>query len=83
MNNKMTQALVLAAATLFSAGFALANDKPATEGTIKCSGANSCKGTSACKTHENSCKGQNACKGHGFTMETAKACTEKGGHELK
>jgi hypothetical protein len=83
MNNKTTQALVLAAASLFASGFALADDKAKTEGTIHCGGANACKGHSACKTAENSCKGMNSCKGKGFTEDTPKACAEKGGKELK
>jgi hypothetical protein len=47
---------------------------------VHCTGINSCKGTSACKTAANECKGQNSCKGVGF-VETASAedCTAKGG----
>jgi uncharacterized membrane protein len=85
MNNKTTQALVLAAATLFSAGMAFANDKPATpvEGKIKCVGANACKGHSACQTASNSCKGMNGCKGKGMSETTVKECKDKGLQELK
>jgi hypothetical protein len=83
--NKTTQALVLATATLFSAGMAFADDKAASsqEGTVKCGGVNACKGHSACKTATNACKGQNACKGTGMTEMTAKECAAKGGKELK
>ena len=81
--NKTTQALVLATATLFSAGFALADEKAPTEGLIKCGGVNACKGHSACKTETNACKGQNACKGTGFEKLTAKECAAKGGKEIK
>jgi len=84
MKKMTTSALVLAAASLFASGVALADDKPATsEGTVKCSGANACKGHSACKTATNACKGQNSCKGKGFTQTTAKDCAEKGGKEIK
>lgn len=81
--NKTTQALVLATATLFSAGFAFADEKAPAEGVVKCSGVNSCKGHSACKTETNACKGQNGCKGKGFTEVTAKECAAKGGKEVK
>lgn len=48
--------------------------------TVHCSGINSCKGTSACKTANNSCKGMNSCKGQGWLPEkSAKACEAKGG----
>lgn len=82
--NKTTQALVLATATLFSAGMAFADDKAApAEGTVKCGGVNACKGHSACKTATNACKGQNSCKGTGFSEMTAKECAAKGGKEVK
>ncbi len=34
---------------------------------MKCTGVNSCKGTSARRTASSACKGQNACKGQGWT----------------
>lgn len=83
MNNKTSQALVLAAATLFSAGLAIADDKTANQGIVKCSGANACKAHSACATAGNACKGMNSCKGKGFIETTAKDCAAKGGHEMK
>jgi hypothetical protein len=47
---------------------------------VKCMGANSCKGNSACKTAQNDCKGQNGCKGKGFvTTSSSQECTQKGG----
>jgi hypothetical protein len=85
MNNKTTQALVLAAATLFSSGAALADHETAThaEGMVKCAGANACKGHSACQTPSNSCKGMNSCKGKGMAETTAAECKAKGLHEAK
>jgi uncharacterized membrane protein len=84
MNKMTTSALVLATASLFSSGLALADEKPATtEGTVKCSGVNACKGHSACATATNACKGQNSCKGKGFMVTTAKECTAQGGKEMK
>ncbi|MGD9543477.1 MAG: hypothetical protein AB7F41_03655 [Methylocystis sp.] len=48
--------------------------------SVHCSGINSCKGTSACKTANNACKGMNSCKGQGWTpAKSAKACEAKGG----
>lgn len=81
---KTTQALVLATASLFASGFALADEAPASkEANVKCSGVNACKGHSACKTATNACKGQNACKGTGFVEMPAKECAAKGGKETK
>lgn len=45
----------------------------------KCSGANACKGKSACATADSACAGQNACKGKGFITTTKAACEGKGG----
>ena len=69
-----TAAAIFAASTFVTAAHA--------EG-VKCGGANSCKGQSACKSAANSCKGQNACKGQGFTEAgTTVECTAKGGKVL-
>ena len=46
---------------------------------IKCSGINSCKGTSACATATTSCAGQNSCKGQGWIKATKAECDAKGG----
>jgi len=79
-----TSALVLAAATLFTAGLAFADDKPAqTEAMVKCSGVNACKGQGGCKSATNACKGQNGCKGQGLVQMSAKDCAAKGGKEAK
>jgi hypothetical protein len=70
--------LVASAAILFAIGTA-ASTAGAEDG-VKCSGINSCKGTSACKTAASSCKGQNSCKGLGWTeAATAAECAAKGG----
>jgi len=48
--------------------------------TVKCVGANGCKGQSACKSSDNACKAQNSCKGKGFVMVASEQeCTDKGG----
>ena len=41
---------------------------------MKCEGANSCKGQSACATADNSCSGHNGCKGKGFLNLTKAEC---------
>jgi hypothetical protein len=49
-----------------AAVFAVGAFAPAAFAQVPCTGANACKGQSACKTAKSSCKGQNACKGQGF-----------------
>jgi len=70
---------LISTGTFASAAFGTADTTDA--GTsVKCSGANACKGQSACKTATNACKGQNSCKGKGWIMtKTEIDCTEKGG----
>ena len=63
-------AAATAAAMLF--GTAFVGTALADEGKMHCSGVNSCKGQSACKSANNACKGQNSCKGKGF-LEMSKA----------
>ena len=46
---------------------------------VKCSGINSCKGTSACATATTACQGQNSCKGQGWIKATKTDCEAKGG----
>lgn len=75
-------ALAAAAAMLFSTA-PLMTAHAADEAKIKCEGANSCKGKSACSTAKNGCAGQNACKGQGYVMlpkaecDAAKAAAKK------
>jgi hypothetical protein len=83
--NKGTKGAILASAVaaLFIATAAMAQDSGSSSASasVKCVGANACKGQSACKSADNSCKGQNACKGKGFVMmPSADACTKGGGH---
>ena len=61
--NKRT--LIATAAAIFAAGTFVS---PAFAAGVNCTGANACKGQSACKSANNACKGQNACKGKGFVM---------------
>ena len=46
---------------------------------VKCSGINSCKGSSACATATSACKGQNSCKGKGWVKTSKANCSAKGG----
>lgn len=78
----MGLALATAAAILVtSSAFADANTAPAAgqAATVKCDGANSCKGQSLCATAHNTCKGLNSCKGKGWLMLTRAACLKAGG----
>ncbi len=79
MNRK---ALVATATAIFAAG-SLVTAAQGQAASVKCSGVNSCKGTSACKTASSACKGQNSCKGLGWTEATnAAECISKGGKVL-
>jgi hypothetical protein len=68
-------AVATAAAMLFGTGLAVAADS-GTDAKIHCSGVNSCKGQSACKSANNACKGQNSCKGKGFLEMTKAECKD-------
>ncbi len=79
-------ALATAAATMLLAGVsstAIAGSHGGKAAEIKCSGINSCKGTSACATADSACAGQNSCKGKGWIKASAKDCATKGGKEVK
>jgi hypothetical protein len=69
--------LIATATAIFAAGtFATS----ASAQSVKCTGINSCKGTSACKTASSACKGMNSCKGQGWIETTdVVSCTSKGG----
>ena len=74
--------LAMAAAALFNAGVAFATTMDGTdtmEADVKCTGVNSCKGKSECKTAQHACKGQNSCKGEGIKMMSKKECMAAGG----
>ncbi len=80
---KSSLAIAAAAAALFTLG-AAPMAQAATDASIKCSGVNSCKGTSECKTAKSECKGHNSCKGEGWvTKKSAEECTKEGGKVVK
>ena len=70
-------ALAAAAPTMFA--IAPMNATAAEHKAGKCTGINSCKGSSACATATTSCAGQNSCKGQGWVKATKAECEEKGG----
>ena len=74
MHGKLT-ALASAAALIFVAGVATADNAEGTSGgKVKCEGVNSCKGHSECMSAHNACKGKNSCAGKGFMMMTKEEC---------
>ena len=77
-------ALAAAAAALFALGTAPVAVQAAGDMGVQCTGINSCKGTSECKTAKSECKGQNSCKGQGWTKaKSAEECTKAGGKVVK
>lgn len=83
-NFKSAIAIASAAAALFAVSAPLTVSHAADDMGVKCSGINSCKGTSDCKTAKNECKGLNSCKGQGWNMKaSAKECTSAGGKVVK
>jgi len=83
-NFKSAIAMASAAAALFAMGAPLTVAHAADNMSVHCSGINSCKGTSDCKTAKNECKGMNSCKGQGWNAKaSAKECTAAGGTVVK
>jgi len=77
-------AIASAAAALFAMGATVSTQvQAAEEGTVKCAGINTCKGSSDCKTAKSECKGHNGCKGQGWVKKTAAECKAAGGTVLK
>jgi hypothetical protein len=68
-------AMAAAAAMLFTSVLPTATFA-ADEATTHCSGVNSCKGMSECKSAKNSCKGMNSCKGQGWTSMSKADCAK-------
>lgn len=79
-NIKSGVAIASAATAIFSMGALVTTSAHAADGGVHCVGANSCKGTSDCKTANSDCKGMNSCKGQGWVSKaTAAECTSAGG----
>lgn len=71
--------LAVGAAALILAGCASSGtNTAASNANVACVGANTCKGTSACKTQGNSCKGQNACKTANNACKGQSSCKTAG-----
>lgn len=80
MKQTKTTGVMVAAAAAALFAFGTAATTPAQAAPVKCMGANSCKGHSACKTASSACKGLNSCKGQGWiSTSSAKACAKAGG----
>ena len=75
MNSK-TAALAAAAALLFVAGHATADEHETPAGKVKCEGVNSCKGKGSCHSASNGCAGKNSCAGKGFMMLSPEECKQ-------
>jgi hypothetical protein len=74
MSSKILSGVALAAAAAVMFSTVAVTTASADEAKMKCSGVNSCKGQSACKSANNACKGQNSCKGKGFVEMTKADC---------
>lgn len=82
MKNGGTKGFAIAGmlATMLAPAVVFAGKAGRSTSSVKCIGANGCKGKGICSTATHGCKGQNRCKGKGVTMEKdAKACETKGG----
>ena len=75
-------AMAAAAAMLLTSGL-VGVTVAADSATVKCTGVNSCKGTSECKSAKNSCKGMNSCKGQGFVSMSKADCDAAKGKVVK
>jgi hypothetical protein len=73
MTKLSNAAMAAAAAMLFTSGLCGVWGAAATA-SVHCSGVNSCKGTSECKSAKNSCKGMNSCKGQGWVSLSKAEC---------
>jgi hypothetical protein len=71
---KLSNAAMAAAAAMFFTSGLTGVSVAADTATTHCSGVNSCKGTSECKSAKNSCKGMNSCKGQGWVSMSKAEC---------
>ena len=84
MKASLNKALFAATvATMAIAGGLNVVSAAAAADTVHCSGVNSCKGTSECKSGDHACKGMNSCKGQGFLSMSKAECDAKGGKVIK
>ncbi len=83
-NIKTGVAVAVAAAGLFVLSAPAISADMMDKAEVKCAGANSCEGTSECKTASSSCKGLNSCKGEGWVKAVSmEACKTAGGKVVK
>jgi hypothetical protein len=87
--NKTTVSGALLASTvalmfLATPSFAGSSSSSSQSAQVRCVGANSCKGQSACKTASSPGPGKNSCKGQGMVYtKTVKECIQQGGKVMK
>ena len=74
--NKLSSAAMAAAAAMLFASALPSVTFAAGAATVHCTGVNSCKGISECKSAKNSCKGMNSCKGQGWVSMSKADCKE-------
>ncbi len=72
--NKLSSAAIAAAAAMLFTSALPSVTFAADAATVHCTGVNSCKGTSECKSAKNSCKGMNSCKGQGWVSMSKADC---------
>ena len=71
---KLSNAAMAATAAMFFTSGLTGVSVAADTANVHCSGVNSCKGMSECKSAKNSCKGMNSCKGQGWVSMSKTEC---------
>ena len=74
--NKLSSAAIAAAAAMLFTSALPSVSFAADAATVHCTGVNSCKGMSECKSAKNSCKGMNSCKGQGWVSMSKADCKD-------
>jgi hypothetical protein len=72
--SKVSSAAMAAAAAMLFTSVVPTASFAGDAASVHCTGVNSCKGSSECKSAKNSCKGMNSCKGQGWVSMTQAAC---------
>ena len=90
MNGKKALGFVVAASVvgMLASGYQFAGEEGKKDAgkSVKCAGANACKGHGECGAADGShaCAGKNECKGKGWVkVKSEKECTDKGGTVMK
>lgn len=78
MKTKNKIRLAIGAASLISGAVVSSVAVAGEEDLGRCTGANTCKGQSACKSASNDCAGQNSCEGKGWIKVDKETCDATG-----